>query len=97
MNFLSVQPLGRNRAVPRLWIESQRLSRLGFPPGTPLEIRSHAGQLTLKPEIFDDNHVTRECRYLLSVSSCPQVSLGVAGGDNCDCNFSFRTRTAASN
>ena len=58
MNFLSVQPLGRNRAVSRLWIESQRLSRLGFPPGTPLEIRSHAGQLTLKPAILGENHVS---------------------------------------
>lgn len=35
MNFLSLQPLGRNREVPRLWIESQRLHRLGFTPGTP--------------------------------------------------------------
>ena len=58
MNFLSLQPLGRNRAVPRLWIESQRLSRLGFPPGTPLEIRSHSGQLTLTPAILGENHVS---------------------------------------
>ena len=58
MNFLSLQPLGRNREVPRLWIESQRLNRLGFPPGTPLEIRSHSGQLTLTPAILGENHVS---------------------------------------
>ncbi len=58
MNFLSLQPLGRNRAVPRLWIESQRLSPLGFPPGTPLEIRSDAGALTLRPAILGENHVS---------------------------------------
>ena len=58
MNFLSVQPLGRNREVPRLWIESQRLNRLGFTPGTPLAIRSQSGQLTLKPAILGENHVS---------------------------------------
>ena len=67
VNFLSLQPLGRNRAVPQLWIESQRLSRLGFPPAcaghayrpvTPLEIRSDSGHLTLKPTILGENHVS---------------------------------------
>jgi DNA (cytosine-5)-methyltransferase 1 len=58
MNLLTIQPLGRNRAVPRLWIESQRLHRLGFAPGTPLEIRSQSGQLTLKPAILGQNHVS---------------------------------------
>ena len=58
MNFLSLQPLGRNRTVPRLWIESQRLNRLGFTPGTPLEIRSESGQLTLTPAILGENHVS---------------------------------------
>jgi DNA (cytosine-5)-methyltransferase 1 len=41
-----------------LWIESQRLSRLGFMPGTPLEIRSQSGQLTLKPALLGENHVS---------------------------------------
>jgi hypothetical protein len=58
MNLLAIQPLGRNRAVPRLWIESQRLHRLGFEPGTPLEIRSQFGQLTLRPAILGENHVS---------------------------------------
>lgn len=58
MNFLSPQPLGRHRTVPRLWIESQRLNRLGFTPGTPLAIRSDAGALTLRPAILGENHVS---------------------------------------
>jgi len=58
MNLIVIQPLGRNREIPRLWLESQRLNRLGFPPGTPLEIRSQSGQLTLKPAIRGENHVS---------------------------------------
>ena len=58
MNLLTIQPLGRNRELPRLWIESRRLHRLGFTPGTPLEIHSHSGQLTLKPAILGENHVS---------------------------------------
>jgi hypothetical protein len=58
MNLIAIQPLGRNRDIHRLWIESQRLHRLGFAPGTPLEIRSHSGQLTLKPAILGENHVS---------------------------------------
>jgi DNA (cytosine-5)-methyltransferase 1 len=58
MNLIAIQPLGRNRDIHRLWIESQRLSRLGFMPGTPLEIRSQSGQLTLKPAILGENHVS---------------------------------------
>ena len=58
MNLIALQPLGRNRDIHRLWIESQRLHRLGFAPGTPLEIRSQSGQLTLKPAILGENHVS---------------------------------------
>ena len=57
-NLMAIQPLGRNRDIHRLWIESQRLHRLGFAPGTPLEIRSQANQLTLKPAILGENHVS---------------------------------------
>jgi len=57
MNLFAIQPLGRNREVPRLWIESQRLRRLGFAPGTPLEIRSQSSQLTRKPAMLGENHV----------------------------------------
>ena len=58
MNLIAIQPLGRNREIHRLWIESQRLNRLGFTPGTPLEIRSQSGQLTLTPAILGENHVS---------------------------------------
>jgi hypothetical protein len=58
MNLIAIQPLGGNREIHRLWIESQRLPRLGFTPGTPLEIRSQSGQLTLTPAILGENHVS---------------------------------------
>ncbi len=58
MNLIAIQPLGRNRDIHRPWIESQRLHRLGFTPGTPLEVRSQSGQLTLKPAILGVNHVS---------------------------------------
>ena len=58
MNLIAIQPLGRNRDIHRLWIESQRLNRLGFSHGTPLEIISQSGQLTLKPAILGENHVS---------------------------------------
>ena len=58
MNLIAIQPLGRNREIRRLWVESQRLNRLGFTPGTPLEIRSQSGQLTLTPAILGENHVS---------------------------------------
>ncbi len=58
MNLIAIQPLGRNRESHRLWIESQRLHKLGFAPGTPLAIRSQSGQLTLTPAILGENHVS---------------------------------------
>ena len=58
MNLLAIQPLGRNREMYRLWIESQRLHRLGFAPRTPLDIRNQSGQLILKPAILGENHVS---------------------------------------
>ena len=58
MQFIGMQKLGHNGDRHRLWIESQRLHRWGFAPGTPLEIRSQSGQLTLKPAILGENHVS---------------------------------------
>ena len=58
MNLIAIQPLGRNRDVRRLWIESQRLDRLGFPAGTPLEISCQSGHLTLKSAMLGENHVS---------------------------------------
>jgi hypothetical protein len=58
MQFIAMQKLGRNGDRWRLWIESQRLGRLGFAPGTPLEIQSESGHLTLRPAILGENHVS---------------------------------------
>jgi DNA (cytosine-5)-methyltransferase 1 len=58
MNLLAIQRLGRNRDTPRLWIESQRLSRLGFAPGTPLAVEGRADSLVLTPAILGENHVS---------------------------------------
>jgi DNA (cytosine-5)-methyltransferase 1 len=58
MQFIGMQKLGRNGDRWRLWIESQRLNRLGFVPGTPLAIQSESGALTLRPAILGENHVS---------------------------------------
>ena len=56
--LIALQSLGRNRDTPRLWIESQRLSSLGFPPGTPLQVEQRTDSLTLRAVILADNHVS---------------------------------------
>ncbi len=58
MSLIVIQSLGQNRENVRLWIESQRLHRLGFTPGTPLEIENRSGQLTLRPTLLANNHVS---------------------------------------
>ena len=58
MQFIAIQPLGRNRDTPRLWIESQRLESLGFPPGTPIQIERQAEGITLRAGILAENHVS---------------------------------------
>lgn len=58
MNLLAIQRLGRNRETPRLWIESQRLNRLGFSHGTPLAVESRTDSLVLKPAVLGENHVS---------------------------------------
>ena len=58
MSLIAIQRLGHNRDNVRLWIESQRLERLGFSHGTPLEIESHSESLTLRPAILAENHVS---------------------------------------
>lgn len=58
MTLLAIQPLGRNRDTPRLWVESQRLNRLGFTPGVPLDIQSHTDRLVLRPAVLGSNHVS---------------------------------------
>lgn len=56
--LISLQSLGRNRDTPRLWLESQRLSSLGFPPGTPLQVEQRTESLTLRAGILAENHVS---------------------------------------
>lgn len=58
MGFLSFQALGENRKAPRLWLESMRLSDLGFPPGTPLHIEKDDARLLIRPGILAENHVS---------------------------------------
>jgi DNA (cytosine-5)-methyltransferase 1 len=58
MNLLAFQRLGRNRDTPRLWVESFRLERLGFPPGMPLAIERKAEELVLRPAVLGENHVS---------------------------------------
>jgi hypothetical protein len=40
MKLIAIQPLGRNRDNARLWIESQRLNRLGSRAGTPIQVET---------------------------------------------------------
>jgi site-specific DNA-cytosine methylase len=58
MNLLAFQRLGRNRDTPRLWVESFRLERLGFPPGMPLAIERKPEELVLRPAVLGENHVS---------------------------------------
>lgn len=58
MKLLAVTPLGRNREISRLWIESSRLQALGFPPGMPFSVEVKTEQLLLKPAILAENHVS---------------------------------------
>lgn len=58
MSLIAIQALGRNRDHLRLWIESRRLEQLGFTHGTPLEIKSQPGGLTLRPAVLGENHVS---------------------------------------
>lgn len=48
MNMISFGRLGLNRATPRIWIESARLSRLGFAPGTPVCVTAGARSVTIR-------------------------------------------------
>jgi DNA (cytosine-5)-methyltransferase 1 len=58
VTLIAIQPLGRNRETPRLWIESQRLEQLGFGHGVPLSIQPKADGLILSPAILAENHVS---------------------------------------
>lgn len=59
MNLITFQKLGENRNTPRLWIESQRLTSLGFYPGVGLAVEPIAHGLRLRPSNVADNHVSQ--------------------------------------
>jgi DNA (cytosine-5)-methyltransferase 1 len=58
VSLITFQKLGRKHESLRLWIESQRLDRLGFSPGIPLSIETHRESLMLRPAILGENHVS---------------------------------------
>ena len=58
MSLIVIQPLGRNRETPRLWIESQRLNQLGFSHGIPFATEGRIDKLVLRPAILAENHVS---------------------------------------
>src|SRR5262245_11184163 len=58
MKLVAIPPLGRNRDNARPWIESQRLDQLGFPAGTPIQVDCQSDNLTLRPAILAENHVS---------------------------------------
>lgn len=55
---MTFQRLGKNGDTPRLWIESQRLEKLGFSHGIPIEVEKQPDKLVLRPVILANNHVS---------------------------------------
>lgn len=59
MKLISFQRLGKNRASPRLWLESQRLEMLGFSPGVPFSIEQCVNGISVRPVVLANNHVSK--------------------------------------
>lgn len=59
MKLISFQKLGENRNTPRVWLESRRLSSLGFDAGTPIEVETRLNSVELRPAIIAENHVSK--------------------------------------
>lgn len=59
MTLISFQKLGKSNGSPRLWLESTRLERIGFPAGTPFSIRRHGQGIRLEPTLISGNHVSQ--------------------------------------
>jgi DNA (cytosine-5)-methyltransferase 1 len=59
MSLISFQKLGKTNGSPRLWLESARLERIGFPAGTPFSIRRHGQGIRLQPALIASNHVSQ--------------------------------------
>ncbi len=58
MKLLAFAPLGWNREISRLWIETRRLEALGFPPGMPFSVEAKAEELVLRSAVLAENHVS---------------------------------------
>src|SRR5581483_5051910 len=59
MRFISFQKLGENRQSPRLWLESRRLTALGFTAGTPFSVTRKENGIQLRPATIANNHVSK--------------------------------------
>lgn len=59
MKFIAFRKLGENRSTPRVWIESRRLSSLGFSPGTALKVEPTRRGIVLRPTHLSENHVAK--------------------------------------
>ena len=64
MKLLSFQKLGENRQTPRLWLESHRLSTLGFAVGTPFSVEQITNDIRLRPTLRSSNHVSKRMSAL---------------------------------
>lgn len=59
MKLISFQRLGEIRQGPRLWLESRRLTALGFSPGTPFSVQPRSHGILLRPALLANNHVSK--------------------------------------
>lgn len=72
--FTAFQKLGSNKGCARVWIESPRLTQLGFEPGTFLDIHERSGDaLQLAPAL---NHTRNRVSFReMSGLPCPIIDL----------------------
>jgi DNA (cytosine-5)-methyltransferase 1 len=62
MRLTTFSKLSENRESPRLWVESNRLARLGFAPGTPLAIAQAPNRLTITPALLETGNTVSSRR-----------------------------------
>src|SRR5271154_1762548 len=59
LKFLSFHKLGENRGTPRVWLESQRLSALGFDVGDSFCIETLAQGVRLRASLLGTHQVAK--------------------------------------
>lgn len=79
MKLISFQRLGENRQTPRLWLESRRLTTLGFAAGTPFSVEMRPNGIRLRPVLRSANHVSKRIsaqqdRPIIDVANRSSVS-----------------------